>query len=202
MPTAPRVPRASRRPRSAAPRFAPPTITEFVRVAGLVLIYAVTHWVLTQVPLTLPVVERYYLSVRPGVLVPLLAGLVLGPRPGLLVGVLGRLLGDVLGGGGVTAAGLLYSGLLGLVAGYGRHPDDNGRTLRTQGRAALWVLLANAAAALVSVLLVQTVWLGQFDLPAGWDRTLSEFFSGVVSAGLLLPAALYVFGRRPRPPAS
>ncbi len=196
-----RSPRSSRRPRPTQPQHGPPTITEFVRVAGLVLIYGVTHWVLTQVPLTLPVVERYYLSVRPGVLVPLLAGLVLGPGPGLLVGVVGRLLGDVLAGGGVTAAGVIYSGLLGLVAGLGRRPDDNARTLRTQGRAALWVLLANGAAALASALLVQTLLLGQLDLPTGWDRTISEFLSGVVSAGLLLPAALYLFGRRPRPPS-
>ena len=194
-----RSPRPTR-PRFAKPQPGPPTITEFVRVAGLVLIYGVTHWVLTQVPLTLPVVERYYLSVRPGVLVPLLAGLVLGPGPGLMVGVVGRLLGEVLAGD-VAAAGLVYSGLLGLVAGLGRRPDDNARTLRTQGRAALWVLLASAAAALASALLVQTLLLGQFDLPTGWDRTISEFLSGLVSAGLLLPAALYLFGRRPRPPS-
>lgn len=196
-----RSPRATR-PRPARPQSGPPTVAEFVRVAGLTLLYGVIHWVCVLVPLTLPLAERYNLNVRPGVLVPLLVGVVAGPGAGLLVGVLGRLLGDVLAGTGVTGAALLYSGLLGLVAGLGRRPDDNGRTLRTQGRAALWVLLANAAAALASALLVQTLLLGQFALPAGWDQTVSEFLSGVVSALLLLPAALFFFGPRPRPPAN
>ncbi len=194
MPPAARPRRPHRRQRPAWPV---PTVTEFTRVAGVALIYGVAQWVFNLLPLTLPVAERYYLSLRPQILVPLLAGLVGGPVAGLLVGVLGRLLGDVLSGVGATGAALIYSGLLGLVAGLGARPADNARTLRTQGRAALWVLLANLVAALTSALLVQTLLLGQFTAAAGWDRALSEMLSGVVSSLLLLPAGLFVFGRRP-----
>jgi len=200
MPADPRPARSHRRPRPSWPGRLP-TVTEFVRLFGVALIYAVTHWVLTQLPLTIPVAERYYLNLRPGILVPLLTGLVAGPLPGLAVGVLGRLLGDVLSGAGATAAALVYSGLLGLVAGLGARPDANGRTLRTQARAALWVLLANVAAALASAVLVQTLLLGQFEAATGWDRAVSEGLSGVVSGLLLLPGALYLFGRRPPPRA-
>jgi hypothetical protein len=167
-----------------------------LRLAAAAVIYAVLHWVFTALPLTLPVAERWYLALRPGALVPVVAGLLAGPLPGLLVGVSGRLAGDALAGAGISGAGLAYSGLLGLIAGLGRPRERTTyATLRPQAWAALWALLATSLAGLGVTLIVETLLLGQLNTVDGWDRAVSEALSGAASVLLLLPGVLYVAGR-------
>lgn len=191
------MPRPRRAPARAAP--APFSVLVFVRLAALTLLYAAVHLVFALLPLNLPLAGGAGFEVRPGVLVPLLAGLLLGPGAGLGVGALGRLLGDALTGG-PTLAGVLYSGLLGAVMGLaGRRPEDDGRTLRTLGRVALWVGLACAVAAVPAALWPAPPADPTATLPPFGIRLLSEFLSGAISALLLLPAGLVLFVRRTAP---
>ena len=189
-------PAAPRRPGRAPLPLSPFSVPGFVRLAGLVLLYAALHLVFALLPLTIPLGGGVDFNVRPGVLVPLLAGLLLGPGVGLGVGALGRLLADGLTGT-PTLAGVLYSGLLGLSVGLaGRRPEDDGRTLRTLGRVALWVLLSCAAAAVPAALWPAPPADPTATLPPFGIRLFSEFLSGAISALLLLPAALVLFVRR------
>jgi uncharacterized membrane protein len=156
----------------------------------------VLHWLFTALPLTLPFGERWYLALRPGVVVPVAAGLLAGPGAGLAVGALGRLMGDALAGAGVSAAGLIYSGLLGLIAGLGWQRERPAyATIRPQLWAGLWGLLATVLAGLGTTLVVETLVLGQLTAANGWDRGVAEALSGALSAGLLLPSVLFVAGK-------
>jgi hypothetical protein len=185
--------RPKRAERAGRSRLSP---SHVIPVAGAALIYAVLHWIFISLPLTLPVSERLYLALRPGVVVPVAAGLLAGPWAGLAVGALGRLMGDALAGMGVNAAGLIYSGLLGLIAGLGWQRDRPAyATIRPQLWAALWGLLATVLAGLGTTLVVETLLLGQLTAASGWDRGVAEALSGAVSALLLLPSVLYAAGK-------
>jgi hypothetical protein len=197
---------ASSRPARAQHRRARPALTSstILSVLGAALIYAVLHWALTALPLTLPLAGRWYLALRPGALVPVVAGLLAGPLGGLLVGLLGRLAGDLLAVAGLNGVGLIYSGLLGLIAGLGwQRQRPAYATLRPQLWAALWGLLAAGLAGLGTTLVVETLLLGQFSTANGWDRAVSEALSGAVSVLLLLPGTLFIAGKLgPRPSSS
>jgi hypothetical protein len=168
-------------------------VSRIISIIGAALIYAMLHWVFTALPLTLPVGERWYLALRPGVVVPVAAGLLAGPWAGLAVGVLGRLCGDALAGTWISGTGLIHSGLLGLIAGLGWQRDRPAyATIRPQLSAALWALLATVLAGLGTTLVVETLLLGQLTAANGWDRGVAEALSGAVSALLLLPSVLFV----------
>jgi uncharacterized membrane protein len=153
------------------------------------------HWLFLVLPHSLPA-GNWYLDLRPGVVVPLAAGLLAGPGAGVVVGGVGRLGGDLLAGAGVDGPGLIYSALLGLVAGLGRRPRANYRTLAALAWALLWVLIAAIAAGLFVPVLIEATLLGRLALPAAWARAGSEILSGAVAGLLLMPGVLVGVGLR------
>jgi len=190
MPATSRPRRARRTGRSSL------NLSRAISILGAALIYAVLHWIFTALPLTLPVSERLYLAPRPGVVVPVAAGLLAGPWAGLAVGALGRLMGDGLAWAGVSIPGLVYSGLLGLIAGLGwQRARPAYATIRPQLWAGLWALLATVLAGLGTALGVETLLLGRWTAAGGWDRGVTEALSGAVSVLLLLPSVLFVAGK-------
>jgi hypothetical protein len=177
-----------------------PSSRDVVIYSGAALIYAALYLIFALVPsTTLPLRPGVTLTLQPGVVVPIFMGLTGGPVAGLWVGLAGRLLGDVLAGKGLDAFGLLYSGLLGLIAGLGFGRLASFRTLRDLMSAGAWITLACIGASLLTTLLVQTLLAGMIEghlaLASGIDQTLSGMLSGEVNAVLLLPTALYVWGR-------
>lgn len=177
------------------PRNSRPSGLTFVRLAAAALGYAALHWLFLLLPHSLPA-GNWYLDLRPGVVVPLAAGLLAGPGAGAVVGGVGRLGGDLLAGAGVDGPGLIYSVLLGLVAGLGRRPRANFRTVAALARALLWALIAAAAAGLAVPLVIEAGLLGRLALPAAWVRAGSETLSGAVAGLLLLPGVLVGVGMR------
>jgi len=172
------------------PRRPRPSRPSALRIAAAALIYAAAHLLFSALPHTLPAGEGY-LDLRPGVVVPLAAGLLAGPGAGALVGLFGRLAGDLLSGAGLDWAGLVYSALLGLIAGAGYRPRVNFRTLRPMGWALLWVLIATIAAGLLSALVMEVALLNPVAQAGGSTRAASEALSGVVAGLLLMPAILF-----------
>lgn len=177
------------------PRKSRPSGLTVVRLAAAALGYAALHWLFLVLPHSLPA-GNWYLDLRPGVVVPLAAGLLAGPWAGAIVGGLGRLGGDLLAGVGVDGPGLIYSLLLGLVAGLGRRPRANFRTLGALAWAMLWVVAATLAAGLAVPLLIEAGLLGRYAVSAAWDRAGSEVLSGAVAGLLLMPGVLVAVGRR------
>jgi len=167
----------------------------FVRVGASALTYAALHWLFLVLPHTLPL-GGWYLDLRPDVVAPLAAGLLAGPWAGAVVGGLGRLGGDLLAGVGVDGPGLIYSALLGLIAGLGRVPRANFRTVGPLLWALLWVLIAAVAAGLAVPLLVEAGLLGRYPLAGAWARAISEALSGAVAGLLLMPGVLVGVGQR------
>ena len=166
-----------------------------VRVGAAALLYAALHWLFLKLPHTLPLGNRY-LDLRPDVLPPLAAGLLAGPWAGAVVGGLGRLGGDLLAGAGLDGPGLIYSGLLGLIAGLGRRPRANFRTVRPLLWALVWVLTATVTAGLAVPLVVEAGLLGRYPLAGAWARAVSEALSGAVAGLLLMPGVLVGVGQR------
>ena len=178
-----------------------PSSREVVIYSGAALIYAALYLIFALVPsTTLPLRPGVTLTLQPGVVVPIFMGLTAGPVAGLWVGLAGRLLGDVLAGKGLDGIGLLYSGLLGLIAGLGFGRLAGFRTLRDLVSAVARITLACIGASLLTTLLVQTLIAGAVQghvaLASGINQTLSGMLSGEVNAVLLLPTALYVWGRQ------
>lgn len=178
-------------PRRPAPSRLPRPLPILAGALG----YAALHLLFTALPHTLTFGERYYLDLRPGIVVPLAAGLLAGPWAGALVGLLGRLGGDLLAGHGLDGPGLVYSALLGLIAGLGRRPRANYRALRPFAAAMLWVVLAAVLAAVAVVLGLQAAVLAQHEWPAAWAVAQSETLSGLVAGLLLMPGVLYAAAR-------
>jgi hypothetical protein len=177
-----------------------PSSREVVIYSAAALIYAALHLIFAVLPSnTLPLRPGLTLTLQPGVVVPIFMGLTAGPVAGLWVGLAGRLLGDVLAGKGFDGFGLLYSGLLGLIAGLGFGRLAGFRTLRDLVSAVAWITLACIGASLVTTLLAQTLIAGAVQghlaLATGIDQTLSGVVSGEVNVLLLIPTALYVWGR-------
>ena len=166
-----------------------------VYVAGA-LIYATLHFFFAGLPLSnLPLNGGLSLSIQPAVVVPIFVGLTAGPVGGVLVGLGGRLLGDLLAGQGLNGYGLIYSALLGLVAGLGHRRLGGFRNLGHVLIAFVSVVLACLAASLVSTLLGQTLIWRELTWAAGVNQTLSQTLGSAVIALLLISAPLYVWGR-------
>ncbi len=160
------------------------------------LIYAALLFFFAGLPLSkLPLNASLSLSIQPAVVVPIFVGLTAGPVGGMLVGLAGRLVGDLFAGQGLNGFGLLYSGLLGLVAGLGYGRLGGFRTLRQELIAFGWVVLACLAASLASTLLVQTLIWRDLSWTVGVNQTVSQWLSGAIIALLLISAPLYVWGR-------
>ncbi|MEP7355811.1 MAG: ECF transporter S component [Anaerolineales bacterium] len=182
--------------RPGSSRFvAPVTSRQVVVYTAGALVYAALNVAFAAVPLSLPLGNGITFQVAPGLVVPLFMGLVAGPVAGLWVGLAGRLLGDALAGAGFNAVGLLYSGVLGAVAGLGFRRAGAFRTLPGLLRAELWVLLAAAAAALVGGL-ANYLTISPHDMAAAIDQGLSSLVTAGLTGGLLLPMVLVIRGDR------
>jgi ECF-type riboflavin transporter S component len=171
------------------------TSRDVVVYTAAALIYAAVHLVFTEVPLNLPLRDGIAFQVAPALVVPLFMGLIAGPVAGLWVGLAGRLLGDVLAGAGVNGVGLLYTGLLGAVAGLGFRRAAGFRTLPGLLRAELWVLLAALAAAFAAGL-ANYLTVAPHDLAAAINQGLSALVTASLTGWLLLPALLVLRGDR------
>jgi uncharacterized membrane protein len=160
------------------------------------LIYATLYFLFAGLPISaVPITNSVGLSIQPAVIVPIFVGLAAGPLVGALVGLAGRLLGDLLAGQGVNGFGLVYTGVLGLVAGFGYGRLTGFRNLRHVFIAFGWAWLACATASLASVLLLQTLVWRDVTLVDGLNKTLSQILSGGLMAALLISTPLYVWGR-------
>jgi hypothetical protein len=166
-----------------------------VGVGAGAILYSALHLLFSALPHSLPLGD-WYLDLRPGVVIPLAAGLLGGPWAGALVGALGRLGGHLLAGAGPDAVGLVYSALLGLIAGLGHRPRANFRTLGGLGWALLWMLISATVAGLGVTLALEAALLGRYTLSESWARAVSEALSGIVAGVLLLPGVLLVVSLR------
>ena len=177
----------------------PLTTREVVVYTAAALIFAALHLVFTAVPLSIPLPAGLTFQLAPALVVPLFMGLIAGPVAGLWVGLAGRLLGDVAVGVGLNGIGLLYTGVLGAVAGLGHRPSARFRTVAGLLRAGLWVLLAALAAA-VATGLAHYLTTAPRDPAAAVDEALSALVTAAVTGWLLLPALLVLRGvKRPDP---
>jgi uncharacterized membrane protein len=167
----------------------------FIAIGAGALLYAALHLLFTALPHTLPAGDGY-LDLRPGIVIPLAAGLLAGPWAGALVGGLGRLVGDLLAGSGVDGAGLVYSALLGLIAGLGIRPRADFRKVGALGWALLWVLIATVSAGLGVTLVIETALLSRLTWAGAWPTAVSEAASGAVAGVLLMPGVLLVASLR------
>ena len=184
-------PRRQRPSPASAPASAEPRLTSRQAIAytAAALIFAAIHLLFAAVPLSLPLGNGLSFQVAPGLVVPLFMGLIGGPVAGLWVGLAGRFLGDLLAGAGVNGVGLLYTGVLGLIAGLGYRRPGRYRTLRGLLRAGLWVFLAAAGAGLAGGL-ANYLSLPAHDAAAAINEALSSAITAVLTGWLLLPALL------------
>ena len=172
------------------------TVRQAAAYVAAALIYATIHFLFAGLPISgVPLNSSLSLSIQPAVIVPIFVGLTAGPLGGALVGLAGRFLGDLLAGQGVNGFGLVYSGVLGLVAGLGYRHLTGFRNLRHVLIAFACALLACAAASLASVLLLQTLIWRDVTLVDGLSKTLSQMLSGAIMVVLLISTPLYVWGR-------
>jgi uncharacterized membrane protein len=173
------------------------TVTQATQVVAAVLIFATIYFLFAALPISaVPITSGVGFTIQPAVVVPIFVGLAAGPLMGALVGLAGRLLGDLLAGQGVSGYGLVYTGLLGLVAGFGYGRLGGYRTLRQVAIAFAWAWLACAVASVASVLLLQTLIWRQATLADGLNKTVSQILSGGIMATLLISTPLWVWGRR------
>jgi uncharacterized membrane protein len=171
------------------------TSREVVVYIAAALIHAALHLAFTGVPLSLPLRGGIEFQVAPGLVVPLFMGLAAGPVAGLWVGLAGRLMGDVLAGTGVNLVGLIYSGVLGAVAGLGCRRVGGFRTVPGLVRAELWVLLAAVAAALAGGV-ANYLTVAPHDLAEAINQGLSALVTASLTGWLLLPMLLVIKGDR------
>jgi hypothetical protein len=171
------------------------TSRDVVVYVAAALIHAALHVAFTGLPLSLPLRAGITFQVAPGLVAPLFMGLIAGPVAGLWVGLAGRLVGDVLAGTGLNGVGLLYSGVLGAVAGLGFRRAGGFRTLGGLLLAELWVLLAALVAALVGGA-ANYATVPPHDLAEAINLALSAFVTAGLTGWLLLPALLVVRGDR------
>jgi len=171
------------------------TVREASEVVAAALIDATLHFIFAGLPLSSMPINGVTLSVQPAVVVPIFMGLTAGPLVGGLVGLAGRFLGDLLAGQGINGFGLLYSAVLGLVAGLGYRRLNGFRNLGQVALAFGCAVLACAAASLASVLLAQTLLWRSLALSDGLNSTLSQFLSGAIITLLLVSTPLFVWDR-------
>ena len=173
------------------------TVRQAAQVVAAALIDATIHFLFAGLPISLvPLNASLALSIQPAVIVPIFVGLTAGPLPGALVGLAGRLLGDVLAGQGVNGFGLVYSGVVGLVAGLGYRRLTGYRNLRQVLLAWACALLACAVASLAALLLLQTLLWRARPVAAGLNQTLAQFLSSAIMVVLLISTPLYLWGLR------
>lgn len=154
-------------------------------IVGTAVAYGILNYLLNS--LKLPG-SAEVISLRPQIIIPILAGICLGPTAGFATGLFGNILGDLACGLGfhfwIWSIG---NGIIGGIAGFScRDLDRQISTVAGFGRMFVVVIAGNAAGLLCG--------FGGHNLLGGdtgvWSFFLTALISNVYMAMFLLPAAL------------
>jgi uncharacterized membrane protein len=133
------------------------------------------------------------IQLRPGVIIPIVCGVFFGPVVGFLVGAVGTLIADSALGWGWWPFWYVGSGCMGLASGLMHDPDARfqrlSAVLPVMTRAAVGIVAGMALASLSEYWVTQSSW---HDIV--WVNFVPAALSNLVTAGILLPIGLLLFG--------
>ena len=132
-------------------------------------------------------------QIRPGVVIPIVAGALFGPTAGFVSGFVGNLAADQILGWGWWPFWYLGNGLIGLVSGLFRPAHPNYARLSAAfgvvGRAIAGTVLGMGIASLSERWVTQSSWSDIF-----WVNFLPAVLSNIVNAAILVPIILLCYG--------